>query len=528
MPAHSGALNTEAGTTEPHPGNSPQTQPEAFQTATPEELGLKSEPLELITQAVWRGDYPNVHSVLILKENYLVYEQYFEGTDRRWNRESKIDWVSLKFDRNTLHDTRSAGKSITSALVGIAVEAGYIESVQKSIFDFFPEYAAQLTAAKREIKIEHLLTMSAGLDWNESDVPYTNPANHEIQMEDSDDPAGFVLGRPVVARPGSTFYYNSGLPTLVGYIVSRASGVSFGDFARAHLFEPLDMQGIEWGGCCNPKSPPEFAWEGEAPWARAAVPGGSLWIRPIDLLKFGSLFLNQGQWNGKEILSSEWVTRSLAPLVSVSDADLHYGKDATSAVSYGYFWWHYQFKLPYGELTVHAAQGNGGQRVWVIPSLDLVVVHMTGNYNIDGAGWRADRLLLERIVPWAKGIDTDYRHSRGLPAYPVEPASAIRKLEDPERYVGLWQQSGREVREVEVTIQDGSLFMIQGEFGGWNLIPEAENVFSFGVISEGRLTKRFVPDIRIVFIPDEAGSFTRYELRRHGENKALVVAERLE
>ena len=300
----------EAATVEdvrPPSCGSPPKLSDGWATATPHELGLQCAPLEDMTEALRRDDFPNVHAVLISRDGKLVYEEYFHGTDRRWSDEAKRQTVELQFDRDTLHDTRSVGKSITSALVGIAIEQGKIESVHQPIFDFFPEHEDLATPEKRRITLGHLLIMSAGLDWNEGEVPYTNPANHEIQMDESDDPAGFVLARPLTAEPGSTWYYNGGLPTLIGFAISRAADQPFGRFAREHLFEPLEMQGVEWGGCCD-REIHELAWESDRSWAQSANPAGSLWIRPRDLLKFGSLYVNDGRWNDRPILPREWLS----------------------------------------------------------------------------------------------------------------------------------------------------------------------------------------------------------------------------
>ena len=180
---------------------SPPPLDDGWQTGTPEDVGLKRRPLEQMTEALRRGDYPNVHALLINKDGRLVYEEYFTGTDSRWHGGHRED-VSLVFDRDTLHDVRSVSKSITSALVGIALGPDAVDSLDRPLIDFFPADTVADTHHLRHIALRHALTMSAGLDWNEEHVPHTNPANHETAMLESADPAGFVLARPVVTEPG--------------------------------------------------------------------------------------------------------------------------------------------------------------------------------------------------------------------------------------------------------------------------------------------------------------------------------------
>ena len=198
---------------------------DGWQVASPEELGLQREPLERLTEVLRSGaEYPNVHSLVIVKDGRLVYEEYFAGEDRRHGPDGQRQTVTVEFDRDTLHDIRSAGKSVTSALVGIALDSGAIPSLDLPVADYFPEHAERITPETRRITLGHALTMSAGFDWNEGEVPYTDPNNDSERMDADADPASFVLGRGVTTEPGTTWSYNSGLPVLLGLIVSRATG----------------------------------------------------------------------------------------------------------------------------------------------------------------------------------------------------------------------------------------------------------------------------------------------------------------
>jgi CubicO group peptidase (beta-lactamase class C family) len=377
---------------------------DGWNVASAQSVGLDPAALDSMTAVLRLGEeFQNIHAVLIAKDDRLVYEQYFLGEDRRW-RGTERETVSITFDRDTLHDTRSVGKSITSALVGIAVGSGAISSVDAPLVDFFPEHASLVTPEKKQITLQHALTMSAGLDWNELDVPYTDPANHEEEMARRADPAAFVLGRPLVAEPGSTWYYSGGLPTLMGLVVSRATGRPFGAYAREMLFEPLGITEVEWGGTLAWIDIPEFQWASAEPWAKVAYPAGSLWIRPRDLAKFGSLYLNEGRWNDRQVLPAAWVGESTRRHIAVKDAESEYGTHG-----YGYFWWHERFDTPDGELEVHAADGNGAQRIFVIPSMDMLVVILGGRYNDPDAFWMSERLLLDHIVPAVRRTDGPQR-----------------------------------------------------------------------------------------------------------------------
>lgn len=243
--------------------------------------------------------------------------------------------------------------------------------------------------------------MSAGLEWNEMDVPYTDPTNHETQMDESAHPDAFVLSRSVVSAPGSTFYYNGGLPVLLGMVVSKATGKSFGAYAREQLFEPLGITDVHWAGPRAWSRIPELRWESSESWARSAAPFGALWMRPRDFAKFGFLYLNDGRWHGRQILPSGWTEASTQRLFTLRTEE----SDKYGEFGYGYYWWYNLFDTPEGDLEVFTAVGNGEQRIYVVPSLDMVVVHLAGRYNEDGE-WMSERLLLNYFVPAARRVQT--------------------------------------------------------------------------------------------------------------------------
>jgi CubicO group peptidase (beta-lactamase class C family) len=489
----------------------PEAIGDGWTTAAPAELGLSADALSRMSAAIHRGEYPNVHVVLVAKNGRLVYEEYFEGHDRRY-RMGQRSSVTLSFDRDTLHDVRSVTKSLTSALVGISVGEAAIPSVDAPVIEYFPEHRSAGSSIQR-LTLHHALTMAGGLDWNEADVLYTDPANDGERMEASADPAGFVLGRQVVSDPGSTWYYNSGLPLLLGIVIARTTGTSFGAYAEEKLFRPLEFGPLEWRGPTAWADVPELAWDDVRGGPAAVDPTGSLWLRPRDLLKFGSLYVNEGRWGGRAVIPPDWVDRSLRPVVW-RDAPIEHGEGVSSQGGYGYLWWYDQYTLPYGELTVHSADGNGGQRLWVIPQLDLVALHLTGNYNLPWATYQAERLLLERIVPWALGTETEYRHEVGRPSRAVQPQElGVVELSASERarYVGVYEEPGA---RLEVREESGTLWLVLPGAGTVELFPLGNHTFAMGRRDAGGApAKLFWPDERAVFVVDSGGEVLRYEYR---------------
>lgn len=337
---------------------------------TPADVGLDPAPLAALGEQLRAKPELNVHSVLIVKDGALVYEQYLEGRDENWGNALGV----VRFDRETLHDMRSTTKSVVSALVGIAMGDAWIRGVDTPIVDLLPEQTIVDREAKRSILLRHVLTMTAGLEWDES-MPYTDPRNSEIQMTRSGDPIGYVLTRKLISEPGRQFNYNGGLTELLAAVVRHATGKGLEEFAKERLFAPL---GIE-----------RFEWRRHANGLPSAASG--LRLRPVDLAKFGYLYLNRGTWNGRQILPAAWVEQSLREHWTAP----HFG--------YGYQWWIPRFTANGKPIEAFNTRGNGGQCAFVFPKLGLVVVTTAGNYN----QFRGDRqiiphrLIAEYVLPSA-------------------------------------------------------------------------------------------------------------------------------
>lgn len=366
--ALTGAMGAQTAATTPAQTSAiPPALGDGWKTGAPEQAGIDRRRLDQMTESIRAHPEYNVHAVLIERNGTLVYEEYFSGTDERWGQ--RLGHVT--FTRSTLHDIRSITKSVVSALVGIARSAGAIASLDAPLLDSFPEYKDLQVPERRRITIRHALSMSVGLEWNE-DIPYNDPKNDEIAMDRSPDPLRYALGRPIVAAPGTVWRYNGGTTQVLGAILQRVTKQPLAEYARAMLFSPLGITEFEWLG------------RGGVP-----SPASGLRLRPRDLAKFGSLYLHDGQWNGRQVIPREWVHESTRR---------HLTFPGNGAGGYGYQWWHACYTTPSGPVAVPTAVGNGAQRIFVLQSRQAVVTFLAGRYN-DFSENPPQRLLLDFILP---------------------------------------------------------------------------------------------------------------------------------
>lgn len=318
--------------------------------ASPAELGLDEAVLAGLAPQFEGWTEANLHSALILRHGKLACEHYFSGDDWAW----ATHLGEVGFDADRRHDMRSVTKSVTSLLFGIARDRGLIGSLDTPALDFFPELADLRTPEKAAITLRHLLTMSAGLAWSEA-LPYSDPRNSERQMIDAPDQVRYVFEQPLVRPPGATWTYNGGCTATLAHIVARAAQKPFEDFCEEALFGPLGIAGAEWIRC----------------YADGTVNACSgLRLRPRDMAKIGLLALNKGTWNGTRILSEAWIEDSLTPWLN-----------ADGLWFYGYQWWLGRSLVRRREIRWALAMGHGGQRIFVVPELDMVVVVTVGLYH---------------------------------------------------------------------------------------------------------------------------------------------------
>ncbi|SHN41010.1 serine hydrolase [Chitinophaga sp. CF418] len=346
---------------------SPEKMADGISIAAPKDVDINAGKINMLAEEIAQNTYPNIHSLLISRHNKLVYEQYWQGEDQHWGNSMGV----VPHDRDSLHDIRSISKSIVSACIGIAIQQGKIKSVDQKVFSFFPAYAAQDTGLKSALTIKHLLTMSSGLVWNE-DVPYDNPENSEIRMIMSPDPVGYVLRQPMEAPPGQVWKYNGGTTQLLAAIIERTTGKPIDQFAREYLFKPLGITTFEWL---------------KYPGTTIPAAASGLRLRSRDLLKFGLLYSNNGTWQGKQIVPSQWTKESFQPHVKRAEG------------AYGYQFWIWNDTVNNKPVSLVNCVGNGDQRIIFNKEHDLVVVITAGNYNKWNIRKNSTAIMMDYIVP---------------------------------------------------------------------------------------------------------------------------------
>jgi CubicO group peptidase (beta-lactamase class C family) len=307
----------------------PQNLGDGWPVGRLEDVGMVPSLIESAVVAILDGRYPWIESLVIVRRGILVLDEYFYGRAPQM----------LKF-------LQSATKSVTSLLVGIAIDRGDLRSVDVPVHSFFGDYGGRRWVDKRyDITLRQALAMTAGLEWNET-LPYTDLHNDNLQMNRSGDWIGYVLDRPSRPKTPGWFEYMSGLSILLGGVLHRATGQRVDAFAREHLFEPLGIDRFEW--TCRPDG--------------TCHTGAGLSLRPRDLAKLGQVVLNGGAWGGRRLVSDAWIRESTA---------VH---SSTDAITYGYQWW-LSRGLPLGEgEPLIMARGLGDQFLLIMPRHELVVV----------------------------------------------------------------------------------------------------------------------------------------------------------
>jgi CubicO group peptidase (beta-lactamase class C family) len=346
--------------------DAPAATSDGWAIAAPGDVGL--DPAKLCDLDAFLKQWPqqNVHAVLVARHGKLVVERYYDGADERWGRSLGV----VHFAADVKHDVKSVSKSATSLLVGIALAEGKFPALDSAVLDAFPEYADLATPEKKRITFRHLLTMSAGLAWDE-DRPFSDPLNNERGMLTATDPFRYILQQPVVASPGTVYDYSGGATSLLAAALVKGTGRTLQDYAREKLFVPLDINNFDWD---------------DVGVSRKLGAHGSLRLRPRDLAKLGQLMLNDGRWNGRRVLPAGWAAQSAKPRIN-----------GEGLFFYGYQWWLGRSFANGRELTWVAAFGLGAQRVYVVPALDLVFAINTGHYA-GSLGYLIASAILNRVV----------------------------------------------------------------------------------------------------------------------------------
>jgi len=325
---------------------------------------LNTKLISNLVKDIDSGVYKNIHSILILKDNKLLVEKYFNG-----------------YNRNRLHQIRSVSKFVTALLLGIAVDKGYIKSIDESVFNYLPNYQRLKNKENEKITIHHLASMSSGLDWNESNLSYDDENNDDSKMYKDGDWVGYTLKKKIIAKPGEVFNYSGGVSNVLAKVIQNAVNMPLDQFAEKHLFTPLAIT--------------KFVWRKNRDKTLVSADAG-LRIKPRDMMKMGTMLLNKGLWNKKQILSKEWVDR-------LSSKQVNGGVIGPFVLGYGYMVLVVE-KGPdfFPKLKGYASTGNGGQIIWVLPEQNMVFVMNGGNYNSDLSQTQPIEIMLKYIYPSLK------------------------------------------------------------------------------------------------------------------------------
>jgi CubicO group peptidase (beta-lactamase class C family) len=328
----------------------------AWPESTPKAEGMDLAPLDAFDREIAAGKYGYVDSMLVIRHGKVVYEKTYDrsadyarlfvgkGEPGIYNYYDP-GWHPY-YKGTKLHTMQSVSKSVTSALIGIAIRRGEISGVDASPMPYFAAFKIAPDPRRDRMKLRDVLTMTAGIRWDEESTEYTDPANNCAVMEGKEDWVRYVLEQPMAEDPGKTFVYNSGATELLSYLLWKTTGKQADDYAKEHLFGPLGI---------------EYYWK-RTPKGLADTEGG-LYLTPRDLAKIGYLYLKDGVWDGKRILPEGWVAASTRASTRAKDGSF----------GYGYQWWVMPGKGT-GSHDAYAGWGYGGQFLIVVPDLELIAV----------------------------------------------------------------------------------------------------------------------------------------------------------
>jgi CubicO group peptidase (beta-lactamase class C family) len=343
-----------------------QTQPSSndWPKASAAESGLSKAKLDSMDAAIHSGEFKKIGSVLVARHGKLAHESYFDG------------------DKSTLRNTRSATKSITDIVVGIAIDEGKLSGVDAKILALLPDHARRVKdpdPRKGRISVEDFLTMSSPLecdDWNDAS------RGNEERMYLVEDWAQFILDLPIRGRMhvgehlepppyGRYFSYCTGGVFTLSEVLEKATGMRTDLYAQRKLFAPLGITNVEW--VYSPMN--------------IAQTGGGLSLTSLDLLKIAQLYLDGGSWRGTRVVSESWVRSSIQPHARIDDT-----------TEYGYLWWLKAFKSGDKSYPAFFMSGNGGSKVVAIPELDMAIVITSTNYNARGMHEQTEKILTEYVL----------------------------------------------------------------------------------------------------------------------------------
>ncbi len=326
---------------------------DGWQVASVSDEGMNVATITTMMQRILDGTFQGIDSIAVARNNRLVLYGQVRDSVGQFD-----EWINnTNPERHVLHST---SKSFTSALIGIAIDQGFIASAQVPFYDLF-NYGAydNWDPRKAEMTLEDVLTMRLGLEWDEWTLPYTNPANDLVNLNSNNqDWAKALLDLPMTSDPGTLYTYNTAATNAMGQALENATGIPMADFADQHLFYPMQIMTAAWGR--TPTGLP--------------VGGSGLFLKTRDMLKFGQLYLDDGAWQGQQLVSASWVDASVTRHVDISSW-------ATYSEAYGYQWWLDDFNYNGVVTPVYVTAGYGGQYMFVIPEAETVVAFTGHNYE---------------------------------------------------------------------------------------------------------------------------------------------------
>lgn len=433
----------------------PTNLADGWSVAAPASSDVDVALLDSMIRQIEAGEYVNIDSVLIVKDDALVLEQYFNGNKH-----------------NTLHEIRSATKSIGSMLVGIAIDRGLVPSEHAPIHSFFEgdyEPAEGWTDQAKQVEIRHLLSMMSGYDCDDLATDF----GCENAMYRTDDWVRYALDLPFAHPPGEHWAYNSSSLILPGEAVARSSGLKVDAFAERYLFGPLGIERFRW----------QFSPQGRA-WI-----GGGARMTPREMAKIGRLMLDRGVWSGERLLSKEWIERSTTRQ-----------GEMLGGVDYGYLWQRGQCYIGAELVSAFWASGNGGQYIIVLPDDRMVVVFTGSNYDSPLAD-QPFRMLRTHVLP-------AFRRPAPLDRVALETAEL-------ERLAGVYRLDFEPSATSTISVHDGRIRLLSPDGESIDMVAHSSTFFS-GDSQYGPLT--------VVFEADEQGRVLRHTI--YGTFQTFVFERR--
>jgi len=404
-----------------------------------EKEGVNSARIVKLIENILTDKFPNTHSVLLVKNGKLILEEYFYGNKR-----------------DDLHYLASATKSIASILIGISLDEDMLMNVDQKVYELFPEYQETKWIEKKyEISVRHLLSMTSGIEWDENRAA-SDPRHDYFAMRRGGDWIRYVFNKKLVAPPGQKFNYNGGLSALLGVIIRRTSGLDAEKFSEKYLFDPLGISNYSWlkynDGSINT--------------------GGGLLLKSRDMAKIGQLMLNNGEYNGKQIVSEEWITESTKNHV--------FDKLHPLGSGYGYQWWLGETSINGQTIKTYFAQGLGGQCIFIVPRAKVIAIFTSRLLNNSGGFFRPQVMMTEYIIP---------------ALFPPAQFNNVITLDQSvlQNYVGKYEAEYFNFK-LSVMSKDQKIFILPSGLEKTELFPTSETAFRGNIKSIGEIEVDFSKD----------------------------------